>query len=174
MRIRLLAPAVALALLPFAWNAVADDAKRTDVSAEGGEAPVPESAVPAAVRAAAARVLAGVVPTGWTKESENGVDVYEAEYAVEGGKGSVSFTGEGEFLEREEHVASVPARVLERIGALHPGASVVSSAVVRRRYFEMKIKVGDKTHEVIVDAAGTVLAEEGADDEDDDEKPAAK
>ena len=231
MRLRLLAPALALVLLPFAWKAVADDAKPADlpaavrervekeapgarvkgveiqekngrrvyevtvvrdgkseelaIAADGmllgrdaddeddDEAPVAESAVPAVVRAGVAKVLGGTPVKAWTKETQDGVDVYEAEYAVDGGKGSVSFSGEGEFLEREEHVAVVPAAVLKRIGTLHPGASVVSSEVVRRRYFEMKIKVGAETHELVVDAAGTVLGERSGADEDDekDEKP---
>ena len=147
----------------------AEEDEKGEAAKGDEEAAVPEGAVPAVVRNAAARILSPAAPTGYTKETKDGVDIYEVEYAVEGGKGSLSFTGDGEFLEREEHAASVPAAVLKRIAAMHPGATVEGAEVVRIRYFELKVKVGDRTHEVKIDAAGRVFGGKHAGGEEDEE-----
>jgi hypothetical protein len=163
MHVRALALLAALAALAVCPAVLAQP--------EDEEAPVGADAVPAPVRAAAARILGQAPVVRWTKEVEDGVEVYEADFAGEGGLGSLSFSADGEFLEREERVGAVPAAVTKKIGALHPGATVEASEVVRSRWFEVKVRVGDKTHEMRIDAAGRVLPDD-EDDRDDAAKPA--
>ncbi len=147
-----------------------DDAEGEDDDDE--EESIDPATAPDAVKKAFEPLLKGATIKKMTKESEDGVVVYEAEFDVAGKENSVNVSAEGKVLEIEKHIdaATLPPAVSAAVKSAHPTATMKSAEDVvenpgasEKRFFEVKLEEAGKTRELKIDASGKVL-----EDEDDD------
>lgn len=120
---------------------------------------------PAAVQQSVKKLLGLAVPKTLDKETENGVDVYEAEFQADGAKQSLSVAANGEILELEKavDVAQLPATVVAAVKKARPGCTFKKAESVQLKaapdisFFEVKILLGGKKEEIKVKPSGQIV-----------------
>ncbi len=126
--------------------------------------------IPGPARKALQRLAgdAKIVKAG--REKEDGVLIYEAEWAVNGAAHEAAVTADGALIETEEVISAekAPAAVQAAI-AKHFGTAKV---VVEKKMivvYEVEAKVGGKEKELLIFPTGRLHDEHGDHDDDDDD-----
>ncbi|GAB4321219.1 MAG: hypothetical protein Kow0059_15820 [Candidatus Sumerlaeia bacterium] len=106
-----------------------------------------------------------------TKEKEDGVTVFEAEFKVNGMEQSVEVADNGQVLELERKVSAdeLPAAVKAALEKACPGGEIAEAELIQKFYYEIKVKTNGKTKEIKVTPAGKTGKHHGDDDADDDD-----
>ncbi len=135
--------------------------------AEDDERSVKWDALPASVQQAFLAAFDGEQPGDVVAETEGGMTVYEAEeddVEVEVGEN-------GEVLEIETEIANsqLPEAVRQAIMQQYDGAKIKEAVKIQIMAYEVEIKVGDNTHELMYFGNGQQLSGEDDDDDDDGE-----
>ncbi len=132
----------------------------TSVSASAAEVPILMKDLPAAVQATVKAETAGATIKGISKETENGVLVYEVETTMNGLSRDLLIDKSGTVVEVEEQIAvtAAPAPVqqaLSQIGELRKLERVTAHGVTT---YEAHVLQASKKRSVTVDASGKVIA----------------
>lgn len=137
---------------------------------EGDEVVVKLADAPAPIRAAIAKLTPEKGVKKVTKETDEGVTAFEADYEVDGVACSAKLTERGEVMELEKGVnaGALPEAVSKAIAKKYPKGAVKSAEAVQLFYFEVVMTTDGKTHEVKVFASGEVEDHEEADEEKDE------
>jgi hypothetical protein len=133
--------------------------------ASESEVEISFEAAPVAVQQAIRKTLGPSAPKKLDKETENGADVYEAEFKAEGVKQSLSVAASGDILELEKavDVAKLPAAVVAALKQAKPGCSLKNAESVQLKavpeisFFEVKILSGGKKEEIKVKPNGQIV-----------------
>ncbi len=142
------------------------------------ETPIKLTEAPEGVRAAILKLTPEKALKRVTKEDEDGVMLFEAEYEAEGIACSAKLTERGEVLEIEKAVKAdkLPAAVTKALNKEYPGATIKSAESIQVFYFEVAVTSGGKTHPVKVYASGIIdddeheeRAKDGKGEKDDDD-----
>ncbi|MFH1748337.1 MAG: PepSY-like domain-containing protein [Planctomycetota bacterium] len=125
--------------------------------------------VPGPARAALQKLAGDAKITGWERDKEHGVLIYEAEWVVNGAKHEAAVTADGTLVEIEEiiTVKQAPEAVQAAI-AKHFGDAKV---VVEKKMivvYGVEGKVNGKEKELLLYPTGQVQDNDGDDDKDDD------
>ena len=145
--------------------------------AEANEQKVTLEQLPAAAREALVKLAGAAKLEEVTKESENGMDVYEGEWTVDGKDHEACVTADGSLLEMEESVAAsdLPSGVQKALAKAMPGVEKPSYVKKTIIVYEAEGRVNGKQHEVMVTPVGGVVdcnerhGEQKHDDEEDDD-----
>lgn len=132
--------------------------------------------IPAAARESLAKHANGAKITKVTREREDGAELFEAEWSVDGLARSVEVTADGEMVEMEQQVAAkdAPAAIQKAVKKMFPGAAdVVIEKKVRVEY-EVKATVRGKKKEVTLTPAGKPAENEGGDEDGEHEEKDGK
>ena len=121
---------------------------------------------PEAVRTAVGKLTPADKVTKVTRESDEGVTVFEVEFTKDGAKCSADLSSQGDILELEKAVpeASVPAAAMGALKKKYPNATFKELTSVQKFYYEAAVATDGKTRHVYVDASGEV--KEAKHDED--------
>jgi len=120
---------------------------------------------PAAVQAAAKKIVGDNKLAGFDTETADGKKVYEVSLETKGGGDySVTLNEAGDVVEREVEVdaAIVPPDVLDAAQQTHADGKITESSIVTadgKMFYEFDLKVGKDVHEVRVNAKGNVLTD---------------
>lgn len=116
------------------------------------------------VTAAAAKAFqqkfTGATGVKWDKEGKN---EFEAEFILNGKKGSANFSASGEWLETEMGIAiaDAPAVVNTSFVKMFPTATIKEVYKIEtskgKNYFEIEYQLKGKTKEVKIDASGKIV-----------------
>ncbi len=133
-----------------AWT-MTDGPEDDEVVIKLGEAPE-------AVRTAVGKLTPADKVVKVTKETDEGITIFEVDYTKDGVNCSATLSGLGEVMELEKAVAetALPAAVMAELKKEYPNATFQSPIAVQKFYFEVGIVIDGKTHEVKVDAAGNI------------------
>lgn len=150
---------------------VSTEGEFLDVEVEGDDDGEDEGEIgfrdlPAAVKATLRRDYPDIRFSGFSKEVEDGHDVFEAAYTAGAIKHEIAWSADGYVLESEEEVAyaSLPLSVQETIHARYGGATVEEVEAVQVNFYEVELKTADGEEvEVKVLADGRMLGAEDAD-----------
>ena len=131
---------------------------------EESEQTVPWDQLPKPVQDGLRAALGTIVPEEVTREEEEGLTEYEAEYTENGNEHSVSISESGDILESEVEIAAsaLPAAVIEQLALIAPNAEIKEAELVTVTFYEIELKAHGKTREVRILANGQRL------DDDDD------
>jgi len=117
--------------------------------------------LPPAVLKAFQTAYPKAVIKGASKETENGVTLYEVE-SVDGQiNRDLLYTADGKATEIEETVApeNLPAPVKQTLAKEYPGAKILKAEILTKdgvKLFELSIQVKDKTMGVTIDPQGRI------------------
>jgi uncharacterized membrane protein YkoI len=134
---------------------------------------------PAAVQATVKKVLGDKKCEGFDKEDASGKTAYEVNYKVDGVDHATLIAENGDILEEETDVdlAKVPAAVTGAAAKAHADGKVTEAAIVTtggNQVYELDVKVGNDTHEMKINADGSVVSDAvekpEADEKDADKK----
>ena len=135
--------------------------------------------LPAEVLSAFQKAYPKATIKGVDKEKENGTTYFEIESVDGKTKRDLLYTTEGKVSEIEEsiEVSSLSAEIKTSLKKEYPKATIVKAEKVTQdstTRYELHIKVGKKTSEVVFDLAGNILKggkgeDEKGEKEDDDE-----
>lgn len=143
---------------------------------EKEDAPIALEKTPPAVQAAIAKTLAGQKPDKIVMEDEDGKQIYEVTFHVNGQERSADITPAGDVLELESDLAvtSLPAPVTSAILKKYPGAKIGEASDVSAngaQFYEAGIKLADGSeHELQVSADGAIRSDKAEDEKDEDKK----
>ncbi len=120
---------------------------------------------PAAVQAAAKKVLGDKKMEEFAKESIGGTVVYEVGFKVEGVDHAYIISVAGELIQEEADVAidKLPAAVAAAVKKAQPEGKIAEAATATagdKHFYEIDVKVGDETHAIKVSPEGKVLADD--------------
>lgn len=93
----------------------------------------------------------------WEMEDEN---EWEAEFEMDGKEASACFTSEGEWLETEYEVESLPETIETIINETYPGFEIDEIEMVESPEFngyEIELKKGEEEIEILVSAEGEII-----------------
>lgn len=127
--------------------------------------------LPPAAKEALLKLANGATITEIESEKENGVVVYEAEWAVNGAEFEAEVTAEGLLVEFEEELtkdaapAVVQAAIAKHFGA-DKAVEISRNTIV---VYEIEGKVNGKSIEIIVHPTGKTMEDDDDDDDDQDE-----
>ncbi|HOD51509.1 MAG TPA: PepSY-like domain-containing protein [Candidatus Hydrogenedentes bacterium] len=126
------------------------------------EASISWGRLPKAVQEAFTKAIPAIRIDRVTRETEDGVVVYEAEYTVEGTPREAEVLEDGQILETSERVAAakLPAAVAAAVKEHFPGAEIEEAEAVHVTYYEIELEVQDKEQEIRVLPDGRILATE--------------
>jgi hypothetical protein len=116
--------------------------------------------VTAATEKAFQQKFAGATAVKWDKEGKN---EFEAEFVLNGKKGSANFSATGEWLETEMGIAiaDAPAAVNTAFVKMFPTATIKEVYKIEtskgKNYFEIEYQLKGKTKEVKIDASGKIV-----------------
>jgi uncharacterized membrane protein YkoI len=159
-----------LGLIVVAGALLVTSAHRLLRAADDHDEKVEMSKVPAAVQAAAKKILPNLDACKASMETENGDTYFEIEGKGENSMSvAVILTSSGQIIEVEREVPAdrLPAAARAGIEKSHPGATVARVEDVEKHHFEVKVvgKDGKAAH-VDVSVTGRV----GGDEEDEDDE----
>ena len=118
--------------------------------------------LPPAVLKAFKTAYPNAVITGASKETENGVTLYEVE-SIDGKLNrDLLYLADGKVVELEETIApeNLPAPVKQTLAKEYPGAKVLKAEILTKggaKLFELSIQVKDKTMGVTIDPQGKIV-----------------
>lgn len=117
--------------------------------------------LPAAIASAFAKDYPNAKILNWSAEKEDGVLSYEVESMDGATRRDLVYSPEGKALEIEERIqpADLPQAVSLSISKAYPKGVVKSAEKLTRGDFtgyEVAVKVGKKSHEVVLDTAGAI------------------
>lgn len=139
--------------------------KEDDDKDEADEKTITAEELPAAAKSAIENLSKSATLDKVTKETEDGATAYEAEYKENGAKASVKVSEDGQVLEVEKHASETPAAVKAAIDKKYPGGTVKSTEAVEVHFYEVKVEANGKTHEVKLNAAGSIMETEEGDED---------
>jgi len=128
---------------------------------EEDEDEVPISQIPQAAREALLKYARGAPLKEVEREKESGVELYEAEWKVNGREHEAKVTADGVLVELEEKVpaGAVPAAVRSAATKLFPNGTKVKFQKKTIVLYEVEAKVAGKEREVLISPTGKVLGE---------------
>lgn len=159
----------ALTLLGFVGLAIAV------AVATAGDAPKTTlGQIPAEARATLRKLADGASITAVEREKENGMELYEAEWKVNGGKEvEAKVTAGGDLVEMEEEIDAdaLPTNVKAVVAKHFPAGAKLECAKVTMVLYEIEAKINGKEKEILVSATGKIFGkdDDGDDDDDDDD-----
>jgi len=169
---------VSLALLASAgaW-AFAQPAGQAPVKApemageEADEELIDFSKAPEAVRTAALKLMGAGGEKAIKKvikEEDEDVYTYEIEYTEGGIECAAIFSATGDLMETEKATseAKLPAAIMAALKKDYPKATFAKPFAVTKMFYEVEVVIDGKSHEVKVDAAGSIEDESKGDDDD--------
>ncbi len=132
------------------------------LSAFSQESKVTKKNVPAAVISAFEKSFPTAKVKGYSREKEGDKDAYEIECMVGTVHHDVSYYSDGTLIVDEESIkaADLPEAVKKAIQAAYPKGRIQSAEKITKESgigYETIVKVGKKTFEVELDAAGKVV-----------------
>ncbi len=135
------------------------------VAARAGEEKIPLDRVPASVIKAVMDKFHHAGLKGASKEVEDGVTLYEVRLRHDGHNFDVTLEEAGSFAEIEKEIAAadLPKPVTDTVTAKYPGAKVGKAEEVTkggRKNFEVHLKDGDTSRELVLDPTGKILEED--------------
>ncbi len=135
---------------------------------------------PAAVQATVKKVLGDKKCEGFDKEDAvDGKPAYELSFKVDGADHSVIIVESGDVVEEEADVdlSKVPAPVIDAAKKAHADGKMGDASIVTangKSLYELDVKVGKDSHEMRINADGTVVSDKiekpESDEKDKDEK----
>lgn len=130
--------------------------------------------VPAAVRERIQSVVAGGKVEEISRESEDGVTVYEVEYEVSGTDRAATILEDGTLVEEETELteAQLPAPVRHAVSKAATDWKIGEVSQVNAKgqtFYEVDVRSGGAKQELKVAADGTILSKSGEDDDDEHE-----
>ena len=104
-------------------------------------------------------------------ERENGVDVYEAEYYIDGVEHSLECSANGEILELENAIepSALPAAALNAIKKKYPAAVINQAEAVQVFFYELEISSNGKSWELVISPTGQIKDYDDEKDAEDDD-----
>jgi uncharacterized membrane protein YkoI len=128
---------------------------------------------PAAVQATVKKVLGDKKCEGFDKEEANGKTAYEVNYKVDGVDHATLIAENGDILEEETDVdlKTVPAAVTAAAAKAHADGKVTEAAIVTaggKQVYELDVTVGKDTHEMRINADGSIVSDTVAQPEGDE------
>ncbi len=131
-------------------------------------------ALPEAVRATFEAQRPGEIPSEIEQETQDGREVYEAEYRGRAGNADITVAGDGALVmvKTKLKAKDLPEAVTHALDATYPGAKVTEAESVSLGYYELDLRVAGKKVEVVVQPDGKIgpnPEEDDADEPDDDE-----
>ena len=127
-----------------------------------------ESQPPADVQQSFNDRFAGVAEVEWEVEEDG---TWEAEFELDGVDVSAEFSAEGEWLETETEVSTVPDTIMTWIENEYPGWTIENAELVEipdSIYYEVEIEDRTDEAELLFDKDGIYLKKEGEDEEVDE------
>ncbi|MCC6695938.1 MAG: PepSY-like domain-containing protein [Candidatus Hydrogenedentes bacterium] len=126
---------------------------------EESEQAVPWDQLPKPVQDGLRAILGTVVPEKVTREDEEGLTEYEAEFTENGTEHSITISENGDVLESEEEIApsALPAAVVEQLASIAPNAEIKEAELVTVTFYEVELKAHGKTRELRILANGQRL-----------------
>ena len=130
------------------------------------EKKITRSELPSAVEKTVAEQSQGATIRGFSKETENGQTLYEAEMTVNGHSKDVTMDGEGQVVEVEEQVSidSLSSAVRDGLNAKAGSGKIVKVESLTKKgkivAYEAKVVNGAKKSEVQVGPGGNPLDHE--------------
>jgi uncharacterized membrane protein YkoI len=102
----------------------------------------------------------------WEMEDEN---EWEAEFEMDGKEASACFTSEGEWLETEYEVESLPETIETIINETYPGFEISEIEMIESAEFngyEVELEMNEEEMEILVSMEGEIIEVEMEEDED--------
>lgn len=124
--------------------------------------------IPEKVQASFEELFPTATEVEWEMEDEN---EWEAEFEVDGKEASACFTIEGEWIETEYELESLPETIETILMETYPGFEIDEIEIVESPDFngyEVELKKGEEELEVMVTNEGEVLEVEIGEEEDED------
>ena len=104
----------------------------------------------------------------WEMENEN---EWEAEFDMDGKEASACFTLNGEWIETEYEIESLPETIETILNETYPGFQIAEIEVVETpgfNGFEIELKKGEEEIEILITAEGEIIEVEINKDEDEE------
>jgi len=119
---------------------------------------------PSAVQATVKKVLGDKKCEGFDQEDSDGKPAYEVSYKVDGVDHSTLINQNGDIIEEEVDVelSTVPAPVTDAAKNAHSDGKIKEASIVTasdKKFYELDVKVGDDTHEMKINADGSVISD---------------
>lgn len=153
-----------LTLLSFVGLAVAVGA------ATAGDAPkMSLDQAPPEARAALLKLAGGAPIMSIEREKEGGVEIYEAEWKVNGKEVEAAVMANGDLVEMEEEIdaSALPDAVKAAVAKYFPADAKLECEKVTMVVYEIEAKVNGKEKEILVLPTGKMLGKGKERDEDD-------
>lgn len=143
------------------------EAKEEDEAAEAQEMKLADAPKPVQ---AAINKLTGGKSAKISKESDEGVTIYEVAYEVDGQKHSADISAAGDVIALEAVVKadSLPKAVTDAIAKAHPKSTIKQAESVQEFFYEIVVTVDGKNHALKVSPAGEIEGAEAKDEKDKD------
>jgi len=143
------------------------------VAIAGDDAKMSLDQVPAKAREALQKLAGDAQITGVERESEHGMVLYEAEWAVNGREAEAKVTADGDLIEMEEEIDArdLPPNVKAVVAKEFPAAATLECEKAMVVVYEIEAKINGKEKEILVLPSGKIIrkGEEDEDDDDDDD-----
>ena len=139
------------------------------MAARADEEEVPLDKVPAAILKAVRDKFPKAELKEASRETEAGKTLFEVSLRHDGHNYDVTLREDATFAEIEKEIAAgdLPRPVSDAVRVKYPRAEVGKAEEVTKgetKTFEIHLKDGDKTRELVLDAAGKILEEEEGDE----------
>lgn len=93
----------------------------------------------------------------WEMEEEN---EWEAEFELEGKEGSACFTGNGEWIETEYEIESLPETIETILNETYPGFEIDEIEILETPDFngyEIEMEKGEEEIEILISSKGEII-----------------
>lgn len=155
------------ALMPLAFSGLA---AVVGVATAGDAPKMSLDQAPPEARAALLKLAGGAQIVAVEREKEGGVELYEAEWKVNGKEAEAKVMANGDLVEMEEEIdaAALPAAVKAVVAKHFPAGAKIECEKVTMLVYEIEGKVNGKEKGIAVLPTGKMLGKGHEKDDDDD------